>query len=694
MSALHTITDRSVAVRAGDVTLNGQLALPEGATGIVLFAHGSGSSRHSHRNQAVAQFLNDAGLGTLLFDLLTEDEEREDQTSARLRFDIPLLARRVGEAAGWLANHDATRGLPVGAFGASTGGGAALMAAVEQPGRIVAVVSRGGRPDLAGEALSRVDVPTLLIVGERDVAVIELNRQAMDRMERADVHLEIVEGATHLFEEPGAIDEVARLAAEFFLETLGSSDVPETAVVRRPDGASDSSGDDADAAGEMAGDMDVYRTPAEIARLVRAEAQAFDDVDTADLQPLLERIGDAKVVCLGEATHGTSEFYRMRDRITRALIEEKGFTVVAVEADWPDAERVDEYVRHRTRKVERPWDAFARFPDWMWRNLEVIEMVEWLRETNAERPERQRAGFYGLDLYSMYTSIGEVIDFLDEREPELADIARERYGCLLPFSTDPAEYGAAVVSQRHRDCEDEAAAMLHQLLRKRMRLHGGSGERLFDATQNARVVQGAEQYYRVMYYGSPESWNLRDTHMFETLQAVRAFRDGGKAVVWAHNSHLGDAQATQMGQRGEINLGHLCREEYGDRAYLIGFGTHTGTVCAASNWGEPVEEMKVRPSHAESYEWLCHTSGVPRFFLPLRYASRELRYELGHPRLERAIGVIYRPATELQSHYFHAILPRQFDEFVWFDESRAVRPLDRSRAPELPNRHPFGLLGD
>lgn len=439
----------------------------------------------------------------------------------------------------------------------------------------------------------------------------------------------------------------------------------------------------------------VFRGPPEIAAMVAAAAEPFESIEEAHLDALLDRIGEAEVVLMGEASHGTSEFYRMRQRITRRLIEEKGFTVVAVEADWPDAERVDEYAHGRTARGERPWEAFARFPTWMWRNHDVLGFIEWLRAHNDGRPAREQAGFYGLDLYSLYTSLHEVLDYLDHRDPDLADVARARYACLDPFESDPALYGRAVVTDQYRGCEDEAVAMLRDLLEQRLDYSAGGEDRaLFDATQNAKVVRDAERYYRTMFYGSPSSWNLRDTHMFETLQAVRAFHDGAKAVVWAHNSHVGDAGATQMGRRGEINIGHLCREAYGDAAYLIGFGTHTGTVAAASDWGQPVEVKRVRPSHEESYERLCHDAGVGRFLLPLRHASEELRYELGHPRLERAIGVIYRPETELQSHYFHADLPHQFDEWVWFDESEAVRPLERARAPELPQRHPFRLLAD
>ena len=458
----------------------------------------------------------------------------------------------------------------------------------------------------------------------------------------------------------------------------------------------------------------VYRPSAETAALVAEHAQPFGTVDDADLGPLLERIGDARVVCIGEASHGTSEFYRLRARITQALIEQKGFTVVGCEADWPDMERVDAYVRHREPAGRRgpsgepEWQAFGRFPAWTWRNREVADFVEWLRGWNEGRDEGGRAGMFGLDVYSLHTSMTEVLRYLERRDADLADVARERYSCLAPFADEPADYGRAVLAQRYRDCEEGAVAMLRDLLGQRLRLTGGDGASggdgpfaFFDATQNARVVRNAEAYYREMFYGTVSTWNLRDAHMMGTLVSLLDFfgraggdRDGAKAVVWAHNSHLGDAAATQMGARGEINLGYLCRQRYGDGAYLVGFGTHAGTVLAADDWGGEGRVKDVRPSHPESYERLGHESGVGTFFLPLRDADGRLRDELGRPRLERAIGVVYRPETELQSHYFPAVLPDQFNEWVWIDETHALHPLGASHAPALPHAHPFRLLAD
>jgi protein-L-isoaspartate(D-aspartate) O-methyltransferase len=424
--------------------------------------------------------------------------------------------------------------------------------------------------------------------------------------------------------------------------------------------------------------------------LIASTCEPFGDPESANLASLMERIGGARIVLLGEATHGTSEFYRMRARITRELIVTKGFSIVAVEADWPDAARIDQYVRHAERPVP-DWTAFARFPTWMWRNQEVREFVDWLREHNRALPAAGRAGFYGLDLYSMFTSIAAVLDYLEDADPKAAAVARLRYACLTPWESDPATYGYAALTNRYRSCERDVVRMLQELLAARVNLIPADGERYFDAVQNARLIEQAERYYRLMYYGGHAAWNHRDTHMFETLQrALESRGSGSKAVVWAHNSHLGDASATELGARGEINVGELCRRHFGATVFSVGFGTDRGTVAAASDWDGPMETKAVRPAHPESYERLCHETGVPHFLLDLRRA-RELRDALLDPRLERAIGVIYRPESELASHYFRASLPRQFDEFVWFDETAAIRPLTSRELQGVPDTYPFGL---
>jgi protein-L-isoaspartate(D-aspartate) O-methyltransferase len=431
-----------------------------------------------------------------------------------------------------------------------------------------------------------------------------------------------------------------------------------------------------------------------VAALVREVVEPIDDIESSSVDAMLDRIADARLVLLGEATHGTSEFYRMRARITQELIAKRGFQFVAVEADWPDAALVDDYVLGAGSRSALAFTPFTRFPTWMWRNEEVAAFVRWLHAHNAERKApAARVGFHGLDLYSLFTSISAVLAYLDEIDPQAASVARSRYGSLTPWQKDPAAYGQAVLVGRYQSCEPAVVAMLRDMLERRLDYTRMDGARFFDAAQNARVVANAERYYCAMYYGSARSWNLRDSHMFDTLQALFAFYGpGSKGIVWEHNSHVGDASATEMGLRGEHNVGQLCRAQHGRAAYLVGFGTDHGTVAAANKWDEPMATMRVRPAHPESYERVLHEVGVPAFALHLRDpARRAVRDELGSPRLERAIGVVYRPETELLSHYFYASLPRQFDEFVWFDETRAVAPLSsvRSSGLELPDTFPF-----
>ncbi len=438
------------------------------------------------------------------------------------------------------------------------------------------------------------------------------------------------------------------------------------------------------------------KSPADrgLAGLLRESVEPLDGIESADLRPLAGRMAGARVVLLGEATHGTSEFYRMRARLTRELVEHHGFEIVAVESDWPDAARIDRYVRH-LGPSSSPWRPFTRFPTWMWRNEEVRNFAEWMRRHNAgvRDPER-RVSFSGLDLYSLFASADAVVRYLDTVDPEAARIARERYGTLTPWQADPASYGRAVISGGFQSREAEVVKVLVDLLEQRLAYAARDGERLFDAVQNARVVASAERYYRVMYQGNVASWNLRDQHMFDTLSALLAFRGpGSRAVVWAHNSHLGDASATEMGVRGEHNVGQLCRRSLGAEAYLLGFGTDHGSVIAASDWGGPTEVKTVRPADPRSYEAVCHQTDLPAFVLPLRENRRQsVRDELTAPRLERAIGVIYRPETELLSHYFQASLAKQFDAWVWFDETSAVHPLSPGPLePGLPETYPFGV---
>ncbi|HEV8094101.1 MAG TPA: erythromycin esterase family protein [Burkholderiales bacterium] len=430
---------------------------------------------------------------------------------------------------------------------------------------------------------------------------------------------------------------------------------------------------------------------------IRSEALRFENVSRG-LRPLLDAIGDARLVLIGEASHGTHEFYQIRAELTQVLIRERGFTLVAAEADWPDAYRANRWVRGASSEAgpEAALGDFTRFPRWMWRNSEVVNFLRWLRAHNASLAEQRRAGFYGLDLYSLHRSIEAVLEYLDKVDPAAATRARERYACFEMFGEDPQAYGYSTRLGMSRSCEDDVTAQLVDLRREALEYAARNGrvapDEYFFAEQNARLIANAETYYRAMFAGDADSWNVRDTHMMETLQHLLGYAgSGSRAVIWAHNSHLGDARATQMSARGELNLGQLVRQRFGRDAWLVGFTTHTGSVTAARNWGDPAEKRRVRPSLSGSYERLFHEVGLGRFLLLLR--EGRMREALRSERLERAIGVIYRPETERPSHYFGARLAQQFDAVIHIDETRALQPLEAWARDEvdLPETYPSGI---
>lgn len=441
----------------------------------------------------------------------------------------------------------------------------------------------------------------------------------------------------------------------------------------------------------------------EIARLLRENVQPLSG-SSADYDPLLALVGNSHFVLIGEASHGTHEFYATRAAITKGLIEEKGFQAVALEADWPDAYRVDGYVRRRGRdeNEERALDGFRRFPAWMWRNRVMAEFVKWLRGHNEHRDKSApEAGIYGLDLYSLNRSRAEVIRYLDRVDPAASRKARERYACFDHFGEDEQEYGYATGLGLSESCEQEVVHQLIELQRRTYEYMHRDGyvaeDDFFSAEQNARLVRNAEEYYRSMYRGRVNTWNLRDRHMAETLHGLAAHLERrfgeSKIVVWAHNSHLGDARATQMTERGEWNLGELARKRYKQDVCLIGFLTYSGTVTAADDWGGEAETMQVRPALPNSYESLFHSVGVPAFSLILRQGS-SVWNGLRTDRLQRAIGVVYRPATERMSHYFYARLADQFDAMLHIDDTHALEPLERQSAPhpeEVPETFPAGV---
>lgn len=448
--------------------------------------------------------------------------------------------------------------------------------------------------------------------------------------------------------------------------------------------------------------VSVRQSPHDAGSIVRAAACPLPAGKNYDR--IVAWLGDASLVLLGEASHGTHDFYAARAALTRRLIEQRGFNAVAIEGDWPDAYQVNRYVQGggQARDPGAVLAGFARFPTWMWRNTAVAEFVAWLHEHNTgQAAEEKRTGFYGLDLYSLHTSMRAVIDYLGARDPAAARAARANYACFDHFGGDTDSYAWAMARLGDESCEAAVTRQLMALREQRARLllpdGPGAADEYFYAEQNAKLAQSAERYYRTMFGGRVASWNLRDEHMADTLDALRRHLAGRgqtpKIVVWAHNSHVGDARATEMGEGGELNLGQLARERYGDAVRLVGFTTYSGTVVAASDWGAPAETKQVRPALGGSHEELFHQTGVSRFFLPLTNdgAARDVMRER---RLERAIGVIYRPETERLSHYFDTRLSDQFDAVVHFDETHAVEPLERETKwdeVEAPETFPSGV---
>jgi erythromycin esterase-like protein len=432
----------------------------------------------------------------------------------------------------------------------------------------------------------------------------------------------------------------------------------------------------------------------EIARPLAGTPSDFDSVIGA--------AGAARSVLIGEASHGTHEFYRIRAEITKRLIRECAVDAVAVEADWPDAYRINRYVRGvgSDRDAVDALDDFKRFPHWMWRNADVLDFVGWLREHNDAHA--RKVGFYGLDLYSLHASVEAVIRYLRVVDPEAASRAQARYACFDHFDGDVQTYAREAGLGLTTSCEREVVNQLVELRRSAADYARRDGrvaaDDLFVAEQNARLVMNAEAYYRTMLRGHVASWNLRDRHMVETLDALDAHLSvehgrPARMVVWAHNSHLGDARATELGRHGELNVGQLVRERHGGKALLVGFTTYSGTVTAASDWDEPAERKTVRPAVRDSYESVFHATGIGNFALDLRRHDQATA-ALETPRLERAIGVIYRPETERHSHYFEAVLPRQFDMVLHYDHTRAVEPLERTalwERGEVPETYPSAL---
>jgi len=601
----------------------------------------------------------------------------------------------------------------------------------------VAVIEVPGRPGLAMGALVH---DGLAVLDERIIEDLEIPRSTVQQvgaharlqlarggMAAHSVAVAAVHGRTVILVEDGLVVPAVAEAATLTLQKLGAERIVVAAAVCRRDACSRVRRlvDELiclavpDPVIEVAEAFDSFPPvgPADVHRYLQPEASAKAERepseivrslcrrltgDWADYDHLLDGIGDARLVLLGEATHGTHEFYRERAIITRRLIQEKGFAAVAVEADWPDAYRVNRYVRGTGGDDEAvdALEGFKRFPTWMWRNADVLDFVGWLRARNDTRRPESRVGFYGLDLYSLGASIQAVLDYLAKVDPDAEARARRRYACFDRFDGEMQTYAHATGSGLSPSCERVVVEQLMELHRARAAYASRDGrvapDDFFFAEQNARLVRDAEEYYRTMLRGRAESWNLRDRHMAATLEDLLAFLErtvpGARVVVWAHNSHIGDARATSMGQQGELNLGQLVRERFGSEAVLVGFTTSTGTVTAASDWDGPPQRKELRPPLPGSFERLFHEVGAPRILLPLR-TEPALARVLDSPRLERAIGVLYLPATERSSHYFHARLSSQFDYLLHFDQTRAVEPLERTAQwnGEMAETYPSGL---
>ncbi len=416
-----------------------------------------------------------------------------------------------------------------------------------------------------------------------------------------------------------------------------------------------------------------------------------------DFDALLDRIGDARIVMLGEASHGTAEFYAIRAQITQRLIVEKGFTMVAIEGDWPDAARVNRFVTGDSRMANgaprtalESLSGFQRFPTWMWRNTIILDFVDWLREHNARHPERM-THFYGLDVYSLHSSIAEVLRYLEAVDPPAAAKARERYACFEPFQ-DTQTY-ALSAHYLAETCEDQVVSTLLDLQRRRGDYETRtSPEAVLDAELNALAALNAERYYRQMVYGGAVTWNLRDHHMVDVLnRLLKHMGPDSKAVLWEHNSHIGDFRATYEGRSGHVNVGQLVREQFGDRSFAVGFGTHRGTVTAAPEWDGPHTYMPVPAAREHSYEAIFHEAGFDRFYLDLQAPLLESGGGwLFGTHEERAIGVVYHPQRERWGNYVPSRLANRYDAYLFFDETLAVEPLDPIEPPGLET-YPEGL---
>ncbi|WP_276499296.1 erythromycin esterase family protein [Pontibacter litorisediminis] len=409
-----------------------------------------------------------------------------------------------------------------------------------------------------------------------------------------------------------------------------------------------------------------------------------------DLDVLLQEIGDARVVMLGEASHGTSEYYTWRTAISRRLIQEKGFSFIAVEGDWPECYAVNRFVKgypNAGSKIAELLEVYRRWPSWMWANWEVAALVEWLREYNNLRKQGEKAGFYGLDVYSLWESLEQIVRFLENNDGQAAEAAKQAINCFEPFNRDPQNYARATAFVP-TDCEREVIEMLQKV--QQQRIFGNDPEQEFNTKQNALVAANAEKYYRAMISGSANSWNVRDSHMMETLDRLLEFHGPeSKAIVWEHNTHIGDARYTDMADEGMYNIGQLAREKYGRaNVRLVGFGTYQGTVIAGKAWGAPMQKMDVPPARNGSWEEFLHNVSTDDKIIlskDLKHVP-EVQDYMGH----RAIGVVYDPKYEMFGNYVPTVIPERYDAFIYFEETEAVHPLRmKNRGAKEPDLYPW-----
>lgn len=643
------ITTSDVWIEDGPATLQGLLTIPPNARGIVLFAHGGGSTHKSPRNLFVAKALNDAGFGTLLFDLLT-GPEAENRKNV---FDINLMTKRLTVATDWVKSN-CPPSLPIGYFGASTGAAAALGAA-ENRSDIFAVVSRGGRPDLALQSLQNVHAPTLLLVGSLDEPVIPLNKLAKEKLPNCQMVL--IPKAGHLFEAPGTLEQVVEYAVSWFASSIAIYENKNAPIVEN------------------------------IVTEIEQHSIPFSKIN--DLDSWLQQIGHHKIIMLGESSHGTKEFYSIRREITKRLIEDYGYSFVAVEGDWPDCNRLNNYIKNSKENDLKKFlsKQFHRWPTWLWANEEITPLINWMKKN-------QKGAFYGLDVYSLFESLQEIKNHLEHIDPHIAANILEGYKCFESYKCDEIAYAKSLIKMP-KGCEDEVISNLRVLLRLRLQDTNLSKEDLFDAKQNARVISNAEKYYRAMMTGGAESWNVRDLHMMDTLEnLLKTHGHGSKAIVWAHNTHIGDYHATDMLENDYINLGGLARERFGiENVYLLGFGTYQGEVTAGSAWGGDEKKMVLPKAHPGSYEDYFHQASMNmstnQFLTTFDQLKKDsaLYKKLGH----RAVGVVYDPANESRSNYVPTEMARRYDGFIFVDKTTALTSIPTTiDVEEFPETWPLG----